>query len=124
MKPCSFCGKLIRLPFCGALAEKDRDTMPADTVEQLGNGLVAQVGEVRAIEGRVSWQGLGQIEAERDLALEPRLDRVSISGNDLRRNVIGKSGNVLVEDFGNQRSVFGRGNLGPLRGALKEHHAH
>jgi hypothetical protein len=124
MKPRSFCGKLIRLSFCGALPEKDRDTMPADPVEQLGNGLVAQVREVRAIERRVTWQGLGQIEAERDLALEPRLDSVSISGNDLRRNIIGESGDVLVEDFGNQRSVFGRGNPGPLRSALKEHHAH
>jgi hypothetical protein len=40
------------------------------------------------------------------LALEPRLDRVPVGGNDLQRLVIGERGNVLIEDLGDQRSVF------------------
>ena len=81
--------------------------MLANAVEQLGDGPIAEIGEVRAIERGVARQALGQIEAERDFALEPRLDRVPVCRNDLQRLVIGKRGDVLIEDFGDQGSAFG-----------------
>ena len=80
--------------------------MPANAVEQLGDGLIVHVGQVRPIERSITRQVLGQIEAERDFALEPRLNRVPVGGNDLQRLAIGKRGNVLIEDFGDKCSVF------------------
>ena len=98
--------------------------MPANAVEQLGDGLIVHVGQVRPIERSITRQVLGQIEAERDFALEPWLNRVSVCGNDLQRHVVGKRGNVLIEDLGDQSSVFSRGHLGPLIGALNKRDGH
>lgn len=106
MKSRTFCRQLTRLRTPGLLPEKDRNAMLANAIDQLGRGLVPKVCQVRAIEGDVTRQALRQIKAERDLALEPRLDRVPISRNDLQRLAIGKRSNVLIEDLGDQRSAF------------------
>jgi hypothetical protein len=62
MKSRAFYHQLIHLRRAGFLPEKDGDTMLADAVEQLGNGSVAQVGEVGAIKRSVTRQILWQIE--------------------------------------------------------------
>ena len=80
--------------------------MLANAIDQLRCRLVAKVSQVRAFEGDVTWQDLRQIEAERDFALKPRLDRVPVSRNDLQWLAIGKRSNVLIEDLSDQGSAF------------------
>ena len=106
MKSRTFCRQLSRLRTPGSLPHKDRDAVLANAVDQLRCRLVAKVSQVRAFEGDVARQALRQIEAERDFALKPRLDRVPVSRNDLQRLAIGERSNVLIEDLGDQGSAF------------------
>jgi hypothetical protein len=121
MKSRTFCRQLMRLRLPGPLPEKDKDAMLANAVDQLGRGLVSKVSQVCAIESGVTGQALRQIEAERDPSLEPWLYCVTVGGNDLQRLAIGKRGNVLIEDLGDQGSLISRYPLGPLRVALNDY---
>ena len=68
-----------------SLLDKDGDAMLANAVEQLRRRLVAEVRQVRPVERRISRQVLREVEAERYLALKPRLHRVPVGGDHLRR---------------------------------------
>ena len=84
--------------------------MLADAEQQQSRGLVAEIGQVRALEFRVVGQGLREIEAERQLALEPGFDGVPVRGEHLRREIRGKVGHVLIAGLGDQCGVLRGGD--------------
>src|SRR5271163_3196492 len=98
--------------------------MPADAIEQLGDRLVAEIGQVCPVQRRVARQPLWKIEAEWNLALEPGFYGVSVGGEHLRRCVGGERGDVLVAGLGHERSVFGGAHRRSMRAALDENEAH
>src|SRR5580698_3510382 len=100
-------GQLISSRWAGFLQEKNANAMLANTVEQLSHRLVVKVAQVCAIERGIPRQAFRQIKTERQFALKPWLDRVSISRNHLWRQAAGERGDVLIEDLSHQRSVFG-----------------
>ncbi len=97
--------------------------MLANAVEQLGNRSVVQIGQIGPIERRAGWKVLRQIKAERYFALKPRLDRVSIGRNHLRRQASRERSDVLIEDLGNQRIVLSQSKLRFSRVVLHKHNA-
>src|SRR5580692_1381055 len=105
MKSRAFDRQFVHFRRARLLKEKDRNSVLADSVKQLSDRLVAQIGEIRPIERHVIREPLRQIETERDFALKPRLDRVPISGDHLGCRVVSKCGYMLIEDLSNQRSV-------------------
>ena len=66
----------------GALCEEDRDLVLMNSEEEQRCGLSIQVGEIAAFESGVGGKNVGQVKAEGQLALEPRLYRVTISRYD------------------------------------------
>jgi len=94
--------------------------MFAEAVEELGRGLVADVGEVGAVEGYVGREVLGEVETEGKLALEPRFDGVAVGGDDLRRGIRGESADVLVADLHHEGGIVGCGEGVAVGCALKE----
>jgi hypothetical protein len=74
---------LFRLPLLrwfriSSLRQKDRNAVLADGVEKLCDWLIVQISEVRAVEFCILGQIVGKIEAERQLALKPWLDRMPV----------------------------------------------
>jgi hypothetical protein len=88
----------------GFLREEDGDLMLVDSEEEQGGGLAVEVGEVGAFEGGVGWEsrGVGKVEAEGEAALEPRLDGVTVGGDDLWGGGAGERGEVLIQEFGGE----------------------
>src|SRR5277367_5603770 len=105
------------------LPDENRDAMLPNAVEQLGDGLVVQVRQISPIESGIGGQILRQIKAERYLPLKPRLHRVPVGRNHLRRQVPSEHGEVLIEYFSNQRSTLSGSNLHFARVELRKRHA-
>ena len=76
---------------CGFLADEDGDAVLSDGIKELGDGLVAEVGEVGSVEGGVAGKVVGKVEAEGNFALEPGFYGVAIRGDDIKRIGAGES---------------------------------
>src|ERR1700722_5947629 len=81
--------------------------MLADAEEQLGGGLIVEIGEIGSVEGGVCREVLREVEAEGNLALKPGLHCVAVGGDDLRGGVCGECGDVEIADFGGGGGVDG-----------------
>jgi cytochrome c2 len=67
----------------GCLLDKDGDAMLADAEEQLGGGLVAEIGEIGSVEGGVCGEVLREVEAEGTLERWLADPDAFVPGNDM-----------------------------------------
>src|SRR5580692_409923 len=101
--------------------------MAADAEEQLRHGTIAEIDEVCAVERGTVGQRIGQIEAEGQLALEPRLDGVPVGRNDLRWLVRGECCDMQVASLCDEHSATGCGRITRLierSGEAADHKQH
>ena len=82
--------------------------MFVDGEQQQSRWLVVDVGQVCAFESRVGRQsdGVGEVEAEGQTALEPGLDGMAIGRDHLRRRSTRESSEMLVEEFRSRACCF------------------
>ena len=87
--------------------------------EQQRGRLSVQIRKIAALESCVRRKHIGQVEAERQLALKPRLHRMAVSRYDLGRRAAGKCRQMLVEQLGGER--IGLMNLTPTKQRYRQH---
>src|SRR5947209_15372509 len=81
-------------------ANKHREMVLAERVEELRAGLMVEVGDATSVEGVGRAGEFGEVECEWDLALEPRLHGVAISRDNVHRIGTGECSDVEVHGFG------------------------
>ena len=94
--------------------------MPANAEEKLRDWLVMQIAQIRPIESDAVGQCLRQVEAERQLPLEPRFNGVAVRRNNLWLLRGGKSRDVLVAGFSHQSGLLGQYFAGLVIAKLHE----
>ena len=102
------------------LPYKHRHPMLADAEQQLRSRLVPQIRQIRAIQRHILRQILRQIEAERNLPLEPRLHRMPVRRHHLRRSIRCQRGHMLIADFRHQSCKLRGSHCVPAKRSLHE----
>src|SRR6185369_3518933 len=81
--------------------------MLAQVIDELRARRLVEEGQASAFEHVRRAGEFGEIEGERQLALEPRLDRMTVRRNDFDRIRGGERGNVAIDDVGHELPRLG-----------------
>src|SRR5450432_4600352 len=81
------------------LKNEDRHFMLAHLIDQVRARSLSQVSDAPADQRELRTLQLRQIEAEGNLALEPRLHRVAVRGDDVDRSCAGQGTHMQVSQF-------------------------